>query len=308
VTWRGSTRLLLAAVAATVGLIATISYLQSNYIFRVATNLAMWIALSESWIVLSGMTGYVSLGHVVFFGLGGYILAMTWGTLPLWSSLLLSAVSAALLAWGLGYACLRVRGPYFVILTFGIAEFVKFVVIDVEAYLGKFGRLVIGAPDVEWIFLMMSGLALLAFLLAYFIRGSRLGAGFLAIREDEAAARTIGIPVTRFKVVAFVLSAILPSVAGALFLLESGYFEPMQASDPVISLTMITMSIIGGSDRATGPLLGAVFLVVLSELLWSRAPQLYMLLLGTLLVIFVLKAPNGVEGLISAARRKVFQK
>jgi branched-chain amino acid transport system permease protein len=270
--------------------------LGSGYLVDVATTLAMWIALSQSWILLSGMTGYVSLGHVVFFGLGSYIAVLTFGTLPLWATLGLSGISAIGLAVLVGLPCFRVRGPYFVILTFGLAEFVKYIVIDIEAKASKFGRLAIGGPDQNTVFLLMAGLALAAFFLSYFVGRSRLGAGLRGIREDEVAAETAGVPVVRLKLIAFALSALIPGIAGGVFLFRTGYFEPMQAFNPSVSLSMITMAVIGGTDDAFGPLIGAVALVILSELLWANAPELYMVILGLLLVTFVMWLPDGIEG------------
>jgi branched-chain amino acid transport system permease protein len=223
-------------------------------------------------------------------------MVLTWGHLPLWASILASGATAGLLASLVGYPVLRVRGPYFVILTFGVAEFVKHIVINAEAALGKFGRLIIGAPDIGLIFQMMLGLAVVASLLAFYVRRSRFGAGLRAIREDETAAQTTGVPVVRFKVIAFSLSALIPGMAGALVILRSGYFEPLQAFNPLVSLTIIAMAVIGGSDDAPGPLFGALFLVVLSELLWATAPQVYMMLLGLLLIVFVMAAPDGLYG------------
>jgi branched-chain amino acid transport system permease protein len=291
-------RITVLAVAAAGIAAAGILILGNDYFVDVATTLAMWIALSESWIILSGMTGYISLGHVVFFGLGGYITVLTFGAIPLWLALSLSGVSAFMLAVLVGLPCFRVRGPYFVILTFGLAEFVKYIVIDIEARASKFGRLVLGGPDPRDVFLIMVGVAVAAFCLSYFVRRSRLGAGLRGIREDEVAAETVGVPVVRLKLIAFALSAVIPGIAGGAFLFRSGYFEPSQAFNPSISLSMITMAVIGGTDDAFGPLIGAAALVILSELLWANAPELYMVILGLLLVVFVMWLPNGLEGLL----------
>jgi branched-chain amino acid transport system permease protein len=291
-------RITVLAVAAAGIAAAGILIVGNDYFVDVATTLAMWIALSESWIILSGMTGYISLGHVVFFGLGGYITVLTFGAIPLWLALCLSGLSAFVLAVLVGLPCFRVRGPYFVILTFGLAEFVKYIVIDIEARASKFGRLVLGGPDPRDVFLIMVGVALAAFCLSYFIRRSRLGAGLRGIREDEVAAETVGVPVVRLKLIAFALSAVIPGIAGGAFLFRSGYFEPSQAFNPSISLSMITMAVIGGTDDAYGPLIGAAALVILSELLWANAPELYMVILGLLLVVFVMWLPNGLEGLL----------
>jgi branched-chain amino acid transport system permease protein len=296
---------ILLAVATSAVVAAGVRAAGNDYLIDVATTLAMWIALSESWILLSGMTGYISLGHVVFFGLGGYVTVLSFGAIPLWLALCLSGLSAFALAVVVGLPCFRVRGPYFVILTFGLSEFVKYIVIDVEAKASKFGRLVLGGPEPADVFLIMVGLALAAFCLAYFVRRSRLGVGLRGIREDEVAAETAGVPVVRLKLIAFALSAVIPGIAGGAFLFRSGYFEPTQAFNPSISLSMITMAVIGGTDDAFGPLIGATGLVVLSELLWANAPEMYMVILGLLLVVFVMWLPNGLEGQVRGwSRRK----
>jgi branched-chain amino acid transport system permease protein len=291
-------RAVIIAVAIAVAIVAGILQLDSDYIVNVATTLAMWIALSVSWTLLSGMTGYVSLGHVVFFGLGSYITVLTVSDAPLWTVLLLSGLSAVALALIVGLPCFRVRGPYFVILTFGLAEFVKFVIVDIEARASKFGRMVLGGPEVDDILWIMAGLALAAFLLFFIVARSRLGAGLRGIREDEIAAETIGVPVVRLKLIVFALSAFIPGIVGGISVFRTGYFEPMQAFNPSLSLNMITMAVIGGTDDAFGPLIGASLLVLLSELLWATAPELYMVILGLLLVVLVVWMPEGVEGRI----------
>jgi branched-chain amino acid transport system permease protein len=299
-------RIIVVALATAAVAAAGTLALGNDYLVYVGTSLAMWIALSESWILLSGMTGYISLGHVVFFGLGGYVTVLTFGTVSLWLALCLSGLSAVLLAILVGLPCFRVRGPYFVILTFGLSEFIKYIIIDIEARASKFGRVVYGGPDLNDVFLIMVSLALVAFCLSYLIRRSRLGAGLRGVREDEIAAETVGVPVARLKLAAFALSSLIPGIAGGVFLFRSGYFEPAQAFNPSVSLNMITMAVIGGTDDAYGPLIGAGALVILSELLWASAPELYMVILGFLLVIFVMWLPDGVEGHIRGwSRRKV---
>jgi branched-chain amino acid transport system permease protein len=274
-----------------------------DYGVGVALSILMWVALAESWLVISGLTGYVSLGHAVFYGLGGYFCVLTWQSLPLPLALLGGGLASGALALLAGYPVLRVRGPYFVILTFGLSELVKFVVINVETALGVFSRLLLGGPSLETLYYVMLGLAVAACALAWWVGRSRFGVGLRAVRENETAAETIGIPVARFKLAAFALSAVIPGMVGAVMVLRSTYFEPMQLFDPVTSFTIVTVAILGGSDDVRGPLLGALFLTGLSELLWARAPQLYMILLGVLLVGFVLAAPDGIVGRLRRGTR-----
>jgi branched-chain amino acid transport system permease protein len=259
-------------------------------------SLMMAIALTQSWAVLSSLSGYISLGHAAFYGLGAYIVAASWSKLGLWPGLFAAGGASALLASVIGLPVLRVRGPYFVILTLGISELLKYGVVALDASNGRAGRLILGAPDFIDLFWMMCGLAVVATILAWAIRKHRIGFGLRAIREDEEAAETIGIPVVRYKLTAFVLSAVIPGCVGGVMALRSTYFDPAQAFDPMISFSMIAMAIVGGSDDLKGPVVGAVFLTVLSEVLWSQAPQLYMIVLGVMLCFFVLFVPEGICG------------
>jgi branched-chain amino acid transport system permease protein len=267
-----------------------------EYAVGVGLTLVMWIALVQSWAAFSGLSGYISLGHAVFYGVGAYVMVAGWQTLPIWLSVVAAGLAAGATALLLGWPSLRVRGHYFVILTFGLAEFVKYIVVSIEAALGRNGRLLIGAPGLRELFVAMLFLAVLSTTGLYALRRSRLGTGLIAIREDEIAAEAVGVNTARTKLVIFGLSAIVPGMVGALMSLRFTYFEPMQSFSPVTSFTIVTIAVLGGSDDVPGPLLGTVFLVALSELLWARAPELYMIILGVLLVGFVLFAPEGIYG------------
>jgi len=275
-----------------------------DYFIGVGLSVLMYAALTQSWTVLSGMTGYVSLGHVVFYGLGGYVAALAWGAIPLAAIIPLAGIAAFALAATIGSPALRVRGPYFVILTFGLAELVKYIVIVIEGWLGKFSRVMFGAPGLDTLYYVMLALATAATILTLLVRRSRFGQGLRAIRENEEAAETVGVPTVRFKLLAFGLSAIIPGMVGSVMVLRSTYFEPSQLFDPVVSFSIVTMAVVGGSDDVKGPLLGAVGFVVLSELLWANAPQLYMIFLGLLLILFVLFVPEGMSGKLFPARRR----
>jgi branched-chain amino acid transport system permease protein len=292
--------LLLAALALAA---AALPLVAGDYYVGVGLSLLMYVALTQSWTVLSGMTGYVSLGHVVFYGLGAYVAVLVWGEVPLAGIVALAALAAFLLAGLIGLPALRVRGPYFVILTFGLAELAKYVVIVVEGWLGKFSRVIFGAPGLVTLFYIMLGLAIAATLMTFLVRRSRFGRGLLALRENEEAAETVGVPTVRFKLLAYALSALIPGAVGSVMVLRQTYFEPAQIFDPVISFSIVTMAVVGGSEDVKGPLLGAAGFVLLSELLWANAPQLYMVLVGLLLIVFVLFAPQGLSGLLPARRR-----
>ena len=141
--------------------------------------------------------------------------------------------------------------------------------------------------------------------ITYTVRRTRFGAGLRAIREFEGAAETVGIYVARFKVLAFALSAIIPGMVGAVVVLRTTYFEPLDVFNPITSFTIVSMAIIGGGDDVPGPVYGACFLVLLQELLWANWPEIYMILLGAFLVGFVLGVPDGVQGRLAVIRRRM---
>lgn len=294
----------LGAILGAFALIAAMPLFAGDYFVSFMFTLMMWLALTQSWVVFSGLTGYISLGHAVFFGAGAYVMVLCWNVISFWLAIPIAGAVAGALALLVGYPCLRVRGPYFVILTFGLAELTKFVVVNIESALGQFSRLVFGGPGIDELYHVMVALAAIATLITYLARRSRIGAGLRAIRENEEAAETVGVDVAKYKALAFAVSAIVPGMVGAVMVLRTTYFEPLQVFSPITSFMIVSIAIIGGGDDAPGPVYGAIFLVVLQELLWAHWPQVYMIILGLLLIVFVLWSPDGVHGWFRKLRRR----
>jgi branched-chain amino acid transport system permease protein len=292
--------LVLAALA--VLMLGALPFLGNDYVVGIGLTLLMWVALTQSWCVLSQLTGYVSLGHVVFYGLGAYLVVVSWEQVPLWLAVIGAGLLSSAFAALVGLPVLRVRGPYFVILTFGLAELVRYSILAIESASGTASRILFGAPDLTVVYFAMFGLAVAATALLVRVSGSRFGHGLRSLRENEEAAETLGVPVTRYKLIAFVLSAAVPGMVGAVMALRSTYFVVGQVFDPMISITVIAMALLGGGDDAKGPMLGVVFLALLSELLWANAPLAYMIVLGVILVVFVMLIPNGLAGLLKGRR------
>ena len=284
--------------------LAALPFFANPYLVATGLTLLMWLALTQSWCLLSKLTGYVSLGHVVFYGLGAYLVVVTWQSWPLPLAIAAAGALAALFAALIGLPVLRVRGPYFVILTFGIAELVKYSILAAEAASGTASRILFGAPDLIVIYFAMFALAAAATLLLVVVGRSRFGHGLRSLRENEEAAETLGVPVVRYKLLAFVLSAAIPGMVGAVMALRSTYFVVGQVFDPMISVTVIAMALLGGGDDTRGPILGTLFLFIVSEVLWIRAPLAYMLILGAVLAGFVLVAPGGILGLLDGRRAR----
>jgi branched-chain amino acid transport system permease protein len=298
---------MVGAMVAVVVLAALVAlpFAAGDYLVGVGLTLLMWVALTQSWCVLSQLTGYVSLGHAVFYGLGAYVVVVTWQQWPLWLAIPASGVVAAAFALVVGLPVLRVRGPYFVILTFGLAELVKYAIMAYESASGMASRILFGAPDLVVIYFAMLGLAAAATVLLALVGRSRFGHGLRSLRENEEAAETLGVPVVRYKLAAYVLSAVIPGMVGGVMALRSTYFVVGGVFDSMISVTVIAMALIGGGDDAKSPLLGVVFLALLSELLWAQAPLAYMIILGAILIVFVMVLPDGLAGLFAKRPSKV---
>ncbi|WP_342129288.1 branched-chain amino acid ABC transporter permease [Hydrogenophaga sp. OTU3427] len=293
-----------AAGALAIVALAGLPLVANDYIVGVGLTLLMWVALTQSWCVLSQLTGYVSLGLVVFYGMGAYLVVISWQAVPLWLSIPGAGLLAAVFAFLVGLPVMRVRGPYFVILTFGLAELVKYSIVTGEAASGVASRILFGTPELWLVYGLMLALAVASVVLLAAVSRSRFGHGLRSLRENEEAAETVGVPVARFKLTAFVLSAAIPGMVGGVMALRSTYFVAGQVFDPMISVTVIAMALLGGGDSPKGPLLGVVFLTLLSEVLWAQAPLVYMLILGAILMVFVLVLPNGLWGLWQERRAR----
>jgi len=255
----------------------------------------MWIALTESWIILSGYTGYISLGHAAFFGVGAYSMALLWKKLPFFTIVPLGGLSSMLLALAIGIPCLRIRGPYFVILTLGLSEFTKYLFINWEVNVsGTVGRILLGAPGLHTFYYSMLVIAGLGVAAAWWIRDSRFGVGLRSIKEDEEAAESLGIHTSLFKWLAFGVSAFFPGLVGSVMALRWTYIDPYTVFNPIVSFQIIVIAFLGGITEVKGPILGAILLTLVSEVLWAKYPYYYMIMLGTLLIILVYFIPNGI--------------
>ncbi len=268
----------------------------------------MVIALAQAWNLISGMTGYVSFGHAAFFGVGAYAgaLFLTWG-FPWWLAVIKGAGIAALLAVPLGFLTLRLRGPYFAIAMLGLNEVGRIVAtLWVNVTRGGTGLTLSPEllPSLDVKYFTMFGLALGATLLVAWIHRSRFGLELRAIREDEEAAEMVGVNTTRNKVIAFVLSAVIPGAVGAVYVMYTSYINPASAFDNARNIEMIVVVLFGGSGTVWGPVIGAGTVMVLRELLWAQFPAAHLAALGVLLLVVVLYLPGGLISILRARQQK----
>jgi branched-chain amino acid transport system permease protein len=296
-----------AGLAAGVAL-AGLPWLGTGYLVRFATTLFMFMVLAQAWNLIGGLAGYPSFGNVAFFGIGAYATGtlMVRAGLPLAPSLALAALAGALFAVGLGLPVLRLRGHYFAVATFAAAEAMREIVNNLTDLTGggmglNFPLLRGGARAIGLYFYgLMLGLYLAALAVDALVRRSRLGYGLLAIREDEEAAMVAGVDATRYKIVAFALSAVLTALAGGIYGYWITFIDPSNVFDVLISVTMLVMVLLGGGGTLWGPPIGAATLMILTELVWSRFLQLHAAILGAAIILVVIFLP---EGLLEVARQ-----
>jgi branched-chain amino acid transport system permease protein len=278
----------------------------SDYFVSVLLDVLMWVALTESWIILSGFTGYISLGHSAFFGLGGYMMAITFSQIPYPLGIILAGLISAAFAFFIGFPFLRVRGPYFVILTLGLTELTKHIFINLEIKLGgTVGRIIMGAPGLHTLYYLVLIVAVLTTATAYFIKNSRFGVGLFSIKENEDAANALGINTSFYKWLAFGISAFFPGMIGAILALRRSYIDPYTVFSLTVSFQVIVMAFLGGIEDIEGAILGAVLLTLISEALWARYPYYYMIILGIIMIILVKFLPMGI---IHPIKQRIFVK
>ncbi len=270
----------------------------SVYATSLLIAILMYIALTQSWSIFSAYTRYISIGTAAFFGIGAYTAAILSSKMPLPIVIVIAALVNFVIAIPMGLITLRLKGPYFAILTFGLGELMGQIFLWWEMKItGTRGRIMMPVEK-EMIYYAILGIAAIVFLTAYLVKVSRFGLALQSIGQDEEKAETLGVDTTFFKVTAFALSAALIGAVGAAITPRWTYLDPYIAFNPLISFQPIMMALIGGVGNLYGPILGAVFLGVLSEILLIRIPYYYMIMLGIILINVVLFVPDGLMSLI----------
>ncbi len=305
--WRNPGIWVLAAIVLAIGFIPIIrdNDAQREVIFTMLIS----IALASSLNIILGYTGYVSFGHIVFFGLGGYTGLYMLNALkaPLWLAMLSGGLSAGLLAFLLGKAILRLRGSYFALATIGVNEAMRAFIINFPPFGGPTGislnfsiyKLYGGPGKALWlIYYLLLAVTLISMFLSYAIKNSKFGLGLQAIRENEDAAEVMGVVTPSTKTWAYVLSAIIPGIVGVLFYFKNGNVEPGDAFRLQFSIELLVMVMLGGLGTVTGPILGAAGYQRLRGILLTTPvlKNFQLVVAGALLLLIILFIPGGAVG------------
>jgi branched-chain amino acid transport system permease protein len=268
----------------------------SDYAVSFSIQLLIFLVLAYSWNLIGGYTGYTHFGQVAFFGIGAYVgsLLISHWNVAWYLAALAAALAGAITALPLGGAMLRLKGPFFAIGMFGLARVLEAFALGFDGITqGGTGIYLKPLDDLKPLYYVVAAVAAVMMLLTWRLDNSRLGLKLLAIREDENAAESLGIPTTRLKIGAFVASAVAPAAMGCLYAVYLGFIDPPTAFASNIELTTIAMVLLGGMGTVLGPLLGAIVLSVVNEVLWANYPQIYLASVGVIVLLAVLFTPRG---------------
>jgi branched-chain amino acid transport system permease protein len=285
----------------------------NDYVFFAGYTVLQFVVLATAWNILGGYTGYVNFGSAAFFALGAYATVFMHKLYPLPIPLLVAigGIVSGIVGFGMGYLTLRLRGAFFAIATLALAVVLQTLIVNWDyvggsrgAYIIRPNEIALIGPYIQYLFLLMLALAVIALTTARGIERSRLGYGFATIRDDELAAEACGVPTLRLKLIATTLSGALMGMAGAPFPYYIGYLQPSSAFGLEYAVNSIAMPMIGGTTSWVGPLIGAILLGSLQQIATvTISSAVNLLIVGLLLVAFVIIAPNGIVGLVQGWMR-----
>jgi branched-chain amino acid transport system permease protein len=289
-------------------------FVKNPYLYFASYVILQYIVLATAWNILGGYTGYVNFGSAAFFALGAYttVFLVKAFTAPLPVLILAGGLVSAVLGLGIGYLTLRLRGVFFAIATLALAVVLQTMVIN-WGYVGGAKGINIIRPRaiplfanyVEFLFVVMVFLAVVAVAAAWWIERSWIGRGLTAIRDNEEAAECMGVPTLRLKLFATTVSGFLMGVAGAPFPYYVTFVEPSSAFNLDYAVNSLAMPMIGGTTTWMGPVIGAILLGTAQQVATvTISSELNLLIVGVVLVGFVILAPEGILGLVRRLRKR----
>jgi len=306
-----------AAVAFTLAaaLIAASTFVTNDYYFSAAYTVLQFVILATAWNILGGYAGYVNFGSAAFFAVGAYSSVALYKAFhpPLIVMIVSGTLAAGLLGLAVGYLTLRMRGVYFAIATLAMAVVLYTFVVNWDYVGGARGAYILQPRDLpfgltRYIHILFGAMVLMsafALIVARTIETSAIGRGLAAIRDDEVAAECAGVPTLRLKILAATVSGALMGMAGTTFPYYLSYVEPSAAFNLSYAVNSIAMPLIGGMMSWMGPLIGAVLLGTVQQVVQvTVSSEWNLLIVGVLLVVFVTVAPNGIMGWVDAWKRR----
>ncbi|MPZ57754.1 MAG: branched-chain amino acid ABC transporter permease [Rhizobiales bacterium] len=271
-----------------------------NYFVRMAITIAMFSALTLSWNLIGGFTGYPSLSTAAFFGLGCYVGALSQRAgVPMILAWVAATVFVAVLAAVFGAIILRLRGHYFAIGSIGLVEVLRLVTSSWGSLTGGGDGLnvplVQGGPNVvaQTFLAAMVTIMVIVFVVTVLVDRGRLGFGLRCIQQNEDAADMVGVDTTRYKVIAYTLSAMFCGTVGAAYASWTGYIDPTDTFSILMTIKVPVMCLLGGAGTVLGPVVGTGVYMILEEILWANFLDYNRAILGAVTVLLILFLPGG---------------
>ncbi|HWD57718.1 MAG TPA: branched-chain amino acid ABC transporter permease [Stellaceae bacterium] len=301
-------------------------YFTNEYFYFAGYVVLEYIVLSTAWNILGGYTGYTNFGTGAFFASGAYCSVVlhklpallhsdfgwTVAPIPLPVMIVAGGIVSGAMGLGTGYLTLRLRGVFFAIATLAFTIVVQTLIVNWDFVGGSRGIYIIrpalapiSGSYIQYLFSLMTLLAVFSVGIARSIERSRLGLGFASIRDDELAAEASGVPTLRLKLIATTLSGALMGMAGAPLPYYVTYLDPTSSFNLSYAVNAVAMPVIGGMTSWIGPLIGSILLGTIQQLATvTISSALNLLIVGLLLIFFVIIAPNGIVGLVRGWRRE----
>jgi branched-chain amino acid transport system permease protein len=301
-------------------LLAAVPSVTSNsYVLHVLIMILFYAVLSEAWSILAGFAGQFSLGHAAFFGIGAYTstLLFIWSGVSPWVGMFIGAGLAVVLSLVIGFLCFRLRGPFFSLVTIAFAETLRLLFLNWGPLTGgPVGLLVPLSGDslanfqflsrIPYYYTLMA-ITLIVIYVTYRIRNSQLGLRFMAIREDEDAAQSLGINIIRYKLIALAISVFFTALAGTFYAQYLLFLHPDAIMSLNFSIEIALPAIIGGMGTIWGPIIGSILLTPLAEftrsILGGGYAGVYLIIYGSILILTMMFLPNGITHAIAARNR-----
>ena len=288
-------------------------FLSGRYMLSVGISILLMALLGQSWNIMSGYTGQFSFGHAAFFGIGAYtssILYVDYNVSP-WIGIFIGMIFAAVVGMIIGFLSFRykLRGDFFALVTLAFAEILRVLFNNTKVLKGATGVLIPYkdswiefqfANDRVFYFVLLT-MVIAATLFIVIMSCRKFGICLVAIRENQDAAGSLGVPVLRYKLIALAISAAIASMAGTFYAQYYGFIDPTVVFAASVSVEAIIPCIIGGSGTLGGPLLGALIIVPLQEIsnnMFEGVNGVNMIIYGVLIVLFVVFCRNGIYGTI----------
>ena len=279
---------------------------QRNDLLNLGIQIFLAVALAQSWNLLGGYAGQITLGHAAFFGLGALVTRVLWvNGSPLVLALAAGALVATAFGVLIGVPAFRLRGAYFAIGTFGLAEILRISVGNLMPEISTIPAAALASYSMLSRYYLTLALAVLCVTVVAVLVRSRVGLGIQAVREDEAAAEASGVGAFRHKLLALALSTALVGLAGGAFAYYHVSYYPQHVFSPVWTFDAVLIAFVGGVGTIHGPVLGALFYVILKEVLAVRLVELHLLIFGVLFILVVLFLPGGLVEAWNRARRLI---